>query len=78
MLRTTVVRALVLHDFTGPDGLSLEEVPPPPGDAGKVRIEVHAAGVSFADLLITRGLYQVKPALPFVPGLEVAGVVTAR
>jgi NADPH2:quinone reductase len=67
------VRALVLREFTGPDGLSLEEVPPPEGDG--VRIEVHAAGVSFADMLVTRGQYQVRPALPFVPGLEVAGFV---
>ena len=71
------MRALVLHDFTGPDGLSLEDVPTPAVDPGKVRIEVHAAGVSFADLLITKGLYQIKPVLPFVPGLEVAGIVTA-
>ena len=71
------MRALVLRDFDGPEGLRLDDVPAPDGEAGTVRIEVHAAGVSFADLLITRGLYQVKPPLPFVPGLEVAGVVTA-
>ena len=67
------MRALVLREFIGPDGLSLEEVPPPDGDG--VRIEVHVAGVSFADMLMTRGQYQVRPDLPFVPGLEVAGVV---
>lgn len=38
-------------------------------------IDVHAAGVTFPDVLQTRGLYQMKPALPFVPGSEVAGVV---
>jgi NADPH:quinone reductase len=67
------VRALLLREFIGPDGLSLEEVPAPGGDG--VRIEVHAAGVSYADTLVTRGQYQLRPALPFVPGLEVAGVV---
>jgi NADPH2:quinone reductase len=42
-----------------------------------VLIEVHAAGVGFVDLLVTRGEYQIRPPLPFVPGLEVAGVVRA-
>jgi NADPH:quinone reductase len=72
------MRALILSEFTGPDGIVLDEVPAPSagGDDGRAAlIEVHAAGVSFADMLITRGLYQLKPALPFIPGLEVAGVV---
>lgn len=41
-----------------------------------VKIAVHAAGVNFADSLIIRGSYQVKPTLPFIPGFEVAGIVT--
>ena len=72
------MRALILSEFTGPDGITLEEVTAPSagGDDGRsALIEVHAAGVSFADMLITRGLYQLKPSLPFIPGLEVAGVV---
>ena len=70
------MRALLLRDFSGPEGIALEDVPAPTGDDRRsVLVEVHAAGVSFADMLITRGLYQVKPALPFIPGLEVAGVV---
>ncbi|HYH49621.1 MAG TPA: NADPH:quinone oxidoreductase family protein [Acidimicrobiia bacterium] len=72
------MRALVLQKFAGPDGVVLADVPPPgrDGDDGRtVRIEVHAAGVSFADMLITRGEYQLRPPLPFIPGLEVAGVV---
>ena len=40
-----------------------------------VSLDVHAAGVSFPELLQTRGLYQHSPDLPFVPGLEAAGVV---
>jgi NADPH2:quinone reductase len=67
------MRALVLGELSGPDGLALEDVPAPDGDGA--RIEVHAAGVSFADLLMTRGEYQVRPQVPFVPGLEVAGVL---
>ena len=70
------MRALVLRDFSGPDGVVLDDVPPPEGDERRsALIEVHAAGVSFADMLITRGEYQVRPDLPFVPGLEVAGVL---
>ena len=68
------MRALVLHETTGPSGLRLEDVPDPePGD--NVLIEVHAAGVGFADELVTRGAYQVAPPPPFVPGAEVAGIV---
>src|SRR5437763_631910 len=70
------MRALVLQDFDGPDGVAVADVAPPAADGRRrVLIDVHAAGVSFADLLITRGQYQVRPPLPFVPGLEVAGVV---
>ena len=70
------MRALVLREFTGPDGVALDEVPAPTGDDSRpALIEVHAAGVSFADMLITRGQYQLRPPLPFVPGLEVAGVL---
>jgi NADPH2:quinone reductase len=70
------MRALILREFTGPDGVVLEDVPSPVGDDGRsALIEVHAAGVSFADTLITRGQYQLRPSLPFIPGLEVAGVV---
>src|SRR5919198_5868557 len=72
------MRALLLSEFTGPDGVALAEVPAPTADGADGRtvlIEVHAAGVSFADMLITQGLYQLKPSLPFIPGLEVAGVV---
>jgi NADPH2:quinone reductase len=68
------MRALQLQRLEGPEGLALVELPEP--EAGdQVLIDVVAAGVSFPDLLLTRGLYQVKPPLPFVPGVEVAGVV---
>jgi NADPH2:quinone reductase len=70
------MQALVLQEFTGPDGVVLTDVPPPDDGGGRLaRLEVHAAGVSFADMLVTKGLYQVRPPLPFVPGMEVAGVV---
>lgn len=73
------MRALVLHDTTGPDGLCLEEewLEPEPPD-GAERIAVHAAGLGFVDWLVTRGEYQVRPPLPFVPGIEVAGTIGER
>src|SRR5271156_1645376 len=75
------MRAVQIVEESGPDSaLALVELPEPeashmltPG-AG-VLIEVHAAGVSFPELLQTRGAYQMKPPLPFVPGSEVGGVV---
>jgi NADPH2:quinone reductase len=71
------MRALLLREATGPDGLELTDVDPPAVTDGMVLIDVHAAGVGFVDMLITKGEYQIKPPLPFVPGLEVAGTVAA-
>lgn len=68
------MRALQLNRLEGPEGLDLVDLPEPHGGE-QVLIDVAAAGVSFPDLLLTRGLYQVKPPLPFVPGVEVAGTV---
>ncbi|WP_224369807.1 NADPH:quinone oxidoreductase family protein [Hyalangium versicolor] len=68
------MRALQLQRLEGPDGLQLVDLPEPEAD-DQVLIDVAAAGVSFPDLLLTRGLYQMKPPVPFVPGVEVAGVV---
>jgi len=75
------MRAIQIADLSGPDSaLRLVEVAEPdsteafaPGPG--VVIDVHAAGVSFPELLQTRGQYQLKPPLPFVPGSEVGGVV---
>lgn len=58
--------------FTGPDDLQWTEIREP---AGGVVVDVMAAGVSFADLLQTRGLYQMKVPLPYTPGMDAAGVV---
>ncbi len=68
------MRAQQVQGLDGPAGLHLVEVDDPE-DATRVVIEVAAAGVSFPDLLLTRGEYQMKPPLPFVPGVEVAGRV---
>ncbi|HEY1321099.1 MAG TPA: NADPH:quinone oxidoreductase family protein [Streptosporangiaceae bacterium] len=58
--------------FTGPDGVVWTEVAEP---SGGVVVDVAAAGVSFADLLQTRGAYQMRVALPYTPGMDAAGVV---
>ena len=63
-----------ITDFTGPDGVVWSQVDEPPGGDG-VLVDVVAAGVSFADLLQTRGQYQMKVPVPYVPGMDAAGVV---
>jgi NADPH2:quinone reductase len=69
------VRAYELISYDGPAGLRLTDRPRPEPDEHNVLVDVHALGVNFPDLLMTQGLYQVKPDPPFVPGCEVAGVV---
>jgi NADPH:quinone reductase len=71
------MRAIQIVELSGP-GKALREVElpePDPSDKPGVVVEVHAAGVSFPEVLQTRGEYQIKPDLPFVPGSEVAGIV---
>jgi NADPH2:quinone reductase len=75
------MRALQITELTGPDtALKIVDVPEPPAEhpmtpGSGVLVDVHVAGVSFPEVLQTRGEYQVKPPLPFVPGSEVGGVV---
>ena len=71
------MRAVRVHELTGPAALRVDDVPDLEPGAGQVVIDVRAAGVNFPDILITRGQYQFKPSLPFSPGGEVAGVVRA-
>lgn len=56
-------------------GLELVELPVPEIGAGEVLVRIEAAALGFPDLLMTRGGYQAKPQLPFVPGMESAGIV---
>jgi NADPH2:quinone reductase len=75
------MRALQITELSGPrDALAMADLPEPeashlmtPGSG--VVVDVHASGVSFPEVLQTRGEYQVKPPLPFVPGSEVGGIV---
>ena len=75
------MRAIQITDLSGPD-TALREVDVPEPEASHmltpgsgVLVDVEAAGVSFPEVLQTRGEYQIKPPLPFVPGSEVAGIV---
>ena len=69
------MRAAQVSKLEGPEAIEIVELPEPAAYPGAVVIDVHAAGVAFPDVLMTRGLYQMKPQLPFVVGGEVAGVV---
>lgn len=69
------MRCIVCREFGPPERLVLEQAPDPEPGPGEVLIGVRAAGVSFVDGLIIAGLYQLKPPLPFTPGLVVAGEV---
>jgi len=71
------MRAIVCNEFGPLDALVVEERPTPEPGEGMVVIDVVAAGVNFVDGLICQGKYQLKPPTPFVPGSEVAGVVSA-
>jgi NADPH2:quinone reductase len=64
-------------EFGPPRSLVVESVDDPVAGAGQVVVDVRAAGVNFPDVLIIQNLYQLKPALPFSPGSEVAGVVSS-
>ena len=68
------MRAIRVTELGGPASLALVEVDEPDADGGIV-VDVHAAGVAFPDALLTRGLYQYRPELPFTLGAELAGVV---
>jgi NADPH2:quinone reductase len=70
------MRAVVVDRMMEPEELRVREIEPPVLQADEVRIAVGAAGCNFSDLLMLKGEYQVKPALPFVPGGEVGGIVS--
>jgi NADPH2:quinone reductase len=71
------MKAVVCKAWGLPDSLVVENVDAPLPGPGQVLIDVKAAGVNFPDVLIVQGKYQFKPALPFTPGSELAGVVAA-
>ncbi|HVK33456.1 MAG TPA: alcohol dehydrogenase catalytic domain-containing protein, partial [Burkholderiaceae bacterium] len=71
------MQAWLCENPVGVEALRWTELPTPEPGLGQVRVAVHAASLNFPDLLTVQAKYQVKPALPFVPGSEFAGVIDA-
>jgi NADPH2:quinone reductase len=71
------MHAWLCDEPTGVTGLRWGELRTPDPAPGEVRVAIRAASLNFPDLLVVQGKYQFKPALPFVPGAEFAGVVDA-
>jgi NADPH2:quinone reductase len=71
------MKAIVARSFAPIDRLEYADWPEPEATGSTVVIAAEAIGVNFPDGLIVQGLYQMKPPLPFVPGMEVAGTVVA-
>lgn len=71
------MKAVICKEYKTPFELFVDDVAEPKAGAGEVVIDVKAAGVNFPDSLIVQGKYQVKPELPFTPGMESAGVISA-
>jgi NADPH:quinone reductase len=69
------VKAVVCRELGPPERLRLETSASRPLAAGQVRVAVRAAGINFPDILMAAGEYQLKPPLPFTPGVEAAGDV---
>ena len=71
------MQAWMCETLDGPASLQWRERPTPQPAADEVLVAIHAASLNFPDLLIVQGKYQMRPALPFAPGAEYAGVVEA-
>ena len=71
------MRAVICRSFDGIEALEYGELADPVPGSGQVLVDVHVAALSFMDTLMVAGRYQMKPALPFVPGSDAAGVVLA-
>ena len=69
------MKAIRVHELGGPEVLRYEEIPAPTHGPGQALVKIEAIGLNFIDIYFRTGLY--KTALPFVPGMEAAGTVTA-
>jgi NADPH2:quinone reductase len=69
------MKAVVCRELGPPEKLRLESFGSAPLAPGQVRVAIHAAGINFPDILMAAGEYQLKPELPFIPGMEAAGEV---
>jgi NADPH2:quinone reductase len=71
------MKAILVHEFGGPEVLKLEEVPTPKPAAGQVFVRIHGVGVNPYDTYMRAGTYAIKPPLPYTPGSDAAGVIEA-
>ena len=71
------MRAAQVVTTTGPADVVVQDVPDPTPGPDDVLVEVHSVGVSFPDLLLSKGEYQLKPDLPFTLGVDFAGTVVS-
>ena len=71
------MKAIQVHQFGGPEVLQLLEIPTPKPEPGQVLVRVYAAGVNPYDTYMRNGTYAIKPALPYTPGSDAAGVIEA-
>ncbi|MGC1087557.1 MAG: NADPH:quinone reductase, partial [Candidatus Acidiferrum sp.] len=71
------MKAILVHQFGGPEVLKFEEVPTPKPADGQVLVRIHGVGVNPYDTYMRSGAYAVKPPLPYTPGSDGAGVVEA-
>src|SRR5690606_31789413 len=75
--RLSSMKAIRVHRFGAPDVLQLDEAPEPSPGPGEVLVRLHAAGVNPVETYIRAGQYAALPALPYIPGSDGAGEVTA-
>src|SRR5437763_4600453 len=71
------MKAIVVHEFGGPEVLRVEEIPDPKPGPAEVLVRIRAAGVNPVDTYIRSGKHAVKPTLPYIPGSDAAGEVEA-
>ncbi len=71
------MRAIRVHQFGDIEALQVEEIASQQPNAQEVVVSVASAGINFPDVLLVKGLYQRRPALPFTPGAEVSGIIKA-
>lgn len=69
------MKAMLCKHYGPPEDLTFEEIPNPKAGKGQIVVSVKACGVNFPDALMIQDKYQARPALPFAPGGEVAGIV---